>query len=66
MEARSISKLAALTSPAGRASVCLVGSETEELEQACGGDTVGIADAENPAGKLLSAGEIISLGAARA
>ncbi len=53
-------------STTGGRSVWLVRSEAEKFEQAGCGDTVGVADAEDPAGKLLPAGEIIGLSAAQA
>jgi hypothetical protein len=43
-----------------------VRSETEELEQAGGGDPVGVADADDPAWELLPSGEVIRFGAAQA
>jgi hypothetical protein len=52
-------------SPTGRASVWLVGSETEDIEQADSGDAVGVADADDPAWELLPAGEVIGFGAAQ-
>ena len=66
LEPANSSKTAAVSLAGRQASALLVRSEAEELEQAGGGDTVGVADADDPAGKLLPAGEVIRFGAAQA
>src|ERR1022692_1918566 len=42
------------------------GGDPEQLEQPGGGDAVGVADADHPAGKLVMLGEFVGLGAAQA
>lgn len=64
MEATGVVKPAAVSLAGRRAFGLARRSETEELEQAGGGDPVRFADADHPAGKLLPAGEFIGFGAA--